>query len=273
MLNSQVVDPGQWGAVVQSADPQATVVSALAAGLVGLVVKRSDGTTAEPWLSAYTALAAAARAAHLLVIPWLIVYPDDSPTSAWQQLLSGAQADAGGLPLVLEPPMTDWSGQVAQSRALWSYLRGTGGPAPLYFTWGDPSAQPAFPWATWNAGAAALVPEIYPAAYGVPPAVAYNRAFLGGISNGPGVEEMAPAPRAVVPCFDLSDPAACAALAHNGGFGAVWWYGPSGAFPASLAETPYAAQRTNPRSAFSAADAVALLQAEGDIQQVLRGAG
>ena len=284
-LNARVYTPGSWAYVLPGdAAPDVLADRALAAGLVGVWCKASDGTTSVPWWGGYLEVAAAMRARGIRCVPWLVVYPDDGAQTGWSNLLANAAAAANtyaaGDPLLLEPVMTQWSTDAAahgaaSSRALFSALR-TCAPGTLaaFCCWGDPSVLPAFPWSVWSGACAGVLPEIYPASYHLAPAAAYNQAFLGGAGGGPGLEQLHP-PCPVLPTFDLSAIAACGALARGGGFPAVgWWH--LGAMTAAqvgeLDALPYArqVQQTAPTSLSSLAQAMraahaALGAAEADI--------
>lgn len=261
-LNATVLPAGAYGWVhdmraVADGTPAGVVALAKAAGLRGLLVKYNDGasvtyTDGEAWQAQFRQLAPACAAAGLLCIPWGYVYPTDRTPFA--QLVAAALQDSAQPFYVLDAEIEfdNDANAAADAQALLAAIQAVAPSARLLYTsWGIPDQHPAFPWAVFNGACAAFLPQIYPALIGWDPTTCYNRCFLGGNGGGPGVEQMSPQP-AVIPTFDLSAPAACATLAHNGSFPAVTWWvmdGMTQAQAAALAATPYAGDVVPPGKA------------------------
>lgn len=255
-LNATVLPPGQYGFVhdlgaVLDGTPGAAVLLAQAAGLTGLLVKYNDGgaTTAgdgsgQAWQRQFRLLAPACRAAGLACIPWAYVYPGDG--AGVGLLAAQALQDSGQAFYLLDAEVEfdqDPSAAADAQALLYAVAHYAPGVRLLYTSWGLPDQHPAFPWSTFNALTQGFLPQIYPSLIGFDPTTTYNRSFFGGDGGGPGIEQMSPAPAAVIPAFDLSAIGTLAGLAHTGAFPAVaWWVldGMGTAQSGALAATPYA---------------------------------
>lgn len=227
-LNSPVYPDGQWAYCVNWTANLAQ--TAHAAGLAGVWLKWSDGTTTAPYAASWSAAADALAQHGILCVPWLVVYPTDGWNPGWHQVAAAAvtagEKYAKGHALLLEPVMNWWNGVQGtpqNARLLFSALRGLTSVRPAFCCWGDPAELPHFPWPVWAGACYGVLPEIYAGAYKVAPDVAYNRAFLGEAGQGPGLEQLAPT-CPVVPTFDLAYVPQYVKLAKAGGFRSIGWW-------------------------------------------------
>ena len=291
-LNGQVLHRGGYAYSVHwsgaFATPQDAVDMALRAKLRGLLLKASDGNATIsadgtlPWWSNFQALAPAAMAAGLDVIPWLCVYPGDGEAGAGFLVnLKNAVALTGAKCVVLEPPMTTWAGTASAETAAQAVMAAAAQAVPgvqfLLACWGNPAAAGAsFPWAAFNPATVSVLPELYWSAYsslGTPGAI-WNRYWFW-------LEAQASQPASVIPTFDFPQAAAFSALAPNEGAPTIaWWLldDMTTAYADVLAGLPYAAALTpapavttdptpTPPAPDVAAARAAIAQAEAYLQQ------
>lgn len=243
LLNGVVYLPGQWAYCVDWSPDLAA--AAKAAGLAGVWLKFSDGQTVQPWQSTWQQAAAALGALGIACVPWLVVYPVDATGPAWPGICADAvearDRHAPDQPLLFEPFMTEWNAApTVTSRTLLGLHATLDHLRPAFCTWGDPSVLPGFAWSLWAGYCAGVLPEIYAQTEGLTPQAAYNRAFLGGVGPGPGLEQLRPL-LPVVPTFDLAYVAEYVKLARRGGFPSIgWWYLEALADGAEIAATGYA---------------------------------
>lgn len=263
-LNATILPAGAYGWLhdlhaVTDGTPAGVVALAKSAGLRGILAKYNDGASTvagdgsgQAWAANYHTLVGPCAAAGLLLLPWGYCYPTDRVPFAnlvAQVLTEGRTANPDGFYILdAEIEFDNDANAAADAQAMLAAVKAVPGLRLLYTAWGIPDQHPAFPWAEFNTGCEALLPQIYPSLIGWDATTCYNRCFLGGNGGGPGVEQMNPVP-VVIPTFDLSDPATLAALAKNGGFPAVTWWvmdGMSTAQEAQLAQTSYAVTVTPP---------------------------
>lgn len=230
---------------------------ALRAKLRGLLLKASDGNATIsadgtlPWWANFQALAPAAMAAGLDVIPWLCVYPGDGEAgAAFLVNLKNAVALTGAKHVVLEPPMTTWAGTASAETAVQAVMAAASQAVPglqfLLACWGNPGAAgTSFPWQAFNAATVGVLPELYWSAYG--------QAFgtPGGVWNNYWfwLEAQSTQPAAVIPTFDFPQAESFSSLAQNEGAPTIaWWLldDMTTAYADVLAGLPYAATVTAP---------------------------
>ena len=253
--NSQVLRSGAYAYSVNypsafsSAD--AAVNMALVAKLAGLFVKCSDGTstsyTATPpanWMANLESITPAAQSAGLDVIPWAVVYPDDSSPTNAQAISNIAHAVdvTGASAVLLEPYMSEFnSSPTSAGPLLVAIQNAVPNTKLLYCTWGDPKVLPTFPYDTFNRICAATLPELYYTSY----VVEYKNAagiwnqYWDWILNNPAFNGIP-----VIPTFDTNAVGSFISLAKNEGAPTIsWWFLEAPLMPAIasvLAASPYA---------------------------------
>lgn len=179
VLNRVVLQRGAYGLTVDWTTayktPEDIVQRAQDAGMIGIVAKACDGNALLSgagilptlhWWDTFQSLTPVAKAAGMDVIPWATCYPDDGqPGAAWPQHVAAACKLVGTTTVFVEPVMTDFAkatDPAASAQAVITALQqAVPGVRIIYACWGNPPAAGAFPWAQWNAAAAAVCPEIY----------------------------------------------------------------------------------------------------------------